>query len=324
MTKKVQWGILGTSFISHVMAEAIQASATSELVAIASRNITKAETFAADYSIKAAYDNYQSLLSDPAVDAVYIGLPNEQHKEWSIKAAHAGKHILCEKPFALTVAEMEEAKQATESAGVFCLEALMYRYHPLTKKLQSLMQEKMIGEPRFYHGFYSANIAHIANPTAGGAIRNLGCYPASLILLLAGASPTQCLATGRTNTQGRHDHLSSCLLTFPDGSHASITTADDLEMEWLFEIYGSTGHLKVSTNPWLPDQTTNTIVIKNDTTKQTETINITADKPLYTYQVDEMNRLILNKEDPIDQSQTWLEIKRQLQLQEKWLAQIVG
>ncbi len=323
-TKAIRWGILGTSFISRVMAEAINASKTSELVAVGSRNEETAKKFADQFNIKTAYASYEALLDDKNIDVVYIGLPNELHKTWVIKAAEKGKHILCEKPFVLNVSEMLEAKAAIVKAGVFCLEALMYQYHPLTLTLKTLLNEGVIGKPQQYLAFYSANIASFANPTAGGAIRNLGCYPASLVLSLANADPLQCRASGRTNLQGNHDHQSACILNFPDGSVASIAAADDIEMDNLFEIHGTKGSLKITTNPWLPNETDNTILIKRHEGGELESLLVKADKPLYTYQIDLLNDQIFQLGKAYDQALMWRDIQRNISLQEQWHSQIVS
>jgi predicted dehydrogenase len=322
ITQKIRWGILGTSFISRVMADAIQASSTSELIAVGSRNQNTANDFAHQFNIEKSYDSYQALLDDDNIDAVYIGLPNDLHKTWIIKAAEARKHILCEKPFVLSVNEVLETKAAIEKAGVFFLEALMYQYHPLTETLKSLISDGVIGKPQQYLAYYSANIASFANATAGGAIRNLGCYPASLILSIANAEPLQCKALGRTNATGNHDHQSACLLSFPDGSIASIVSADDIEMDNLFEIHGTKGSLKVTSNPWLPNELDNTIFIKRHQ-QPVEALSIRADKPLYTYQIDVLNHQILRLGAACDQVLLWRDIQRNIALQEQWHSQIV-
>ena len=141
---KIRWAILGTGFISEVMAKAIQASATSQLVAIGSRTLAFAQQFATSFSIPKLYNDFQLLLNDHEIDAVYIGLPNHLHKEWIIRSAQAGKHILCEKPFVLTAAEAREVIRVVEKTKVFCMEALMYRCHPFTQKLQELIQSSQV------------------------------------------------------------------------------------------------------------------------------------------------------------------------------------
>jgi len=291
----IKWGILGTSHISEVMAKAIDESATSELVAIGSRSLLTAQVFSEKFSIPKFYDDYQALLNDDEIDVIYIGLPNHLHKEWIIRSAQAGKHILCEKPFVINIDDAHEVISIIEKSNVFCMEALMYRCHPFTKKLQEIIQSKIIGEIKLYTATYTANIAEIANPTAGGSIRNLGCYPISLVRLLANAEPTEICAMGRMSQKNRMDNQASVILNFSDNSMAVISTADDIEMFCQFEVYGTEGSLKVITNPWLPTPDNNKILVCNHEKNPIE-INVTAERSLYTYQIDTVSKNIMNKE----------------------------
>src|SRR3990167_4502758 len=214
----IKWGILGTSYISEVMANAIQESQTSELVAIGSRSITTAKNFANKFSIPRFYNDYQKLINDNDIDAIYIGLPNHLHKEWIIRCAQAGKNVLCEKPFVISIEDAREVIAVIEKTNVFCMEALMYRCHPFTKKLQELIQSKIIGDIKLYNATYTANISDIANPTAGGSIRNLGCYPISLVRLLAKAEPIEICGSGRMSQKNETDNQASVILKFEDNS----------------------------------------------------------------------------------------------------------
>jgi predicted dehydrogenase len=288
---QIKWGILGTSPISEVMANAIHASSTSQLVAIASRSQAIAKEFSHKFSIPKFYGDYRSLLDDQEIDAVYIGLPNHLHKEWIIRTAEARKHILCEKPLVVSVNDAHEVISVVRETSVFCLEALMYRYHPFTHKLQELIQQQILGEIKLYNATYTANIADLANPTAGGSIRNLGCYPVSLIRLLTNAEPIELCAMGRLSPKNQTDNQGSAILKFADHSIAVVSTADDIDMFWQFDVYGTKGSLKVVSNPWKPDYH-NKLLIRSHDEKAPIEINITADKPLYTYQIDTMNSKI--------------------------------
>jgi len=320
--KTVKWGILGTSFISNVMANAIQESQTSELIAIGSRTAATAKTFADKFSIPKSYTNYQSLLEDSEIDAVYIGLPNHLHGEWMIRCAEAGKHILSEKPFVTSIEEAKQVISAVEKSNVFCMEALMYRCHPFTKKLRELIQSKIIGDIKLYNATYTAQITEIANPTASGSIRNLGCYPISLIRLLANAEPIEIRGMGRVNKETNGDNQASVILKFADDSIAVVSTADDIEMYWQFDIYGTKGHLKVVTNPWLPSKDNNKIFLYlNNETVPTE-INLTAEKSLYTYQINHVSMQIRNGRGVADDGVTLLDSMGNTVVLETWLSQI--
>lgn len=321
-SKLIKWGILGTSYISEVMAKAIRESTTSELIAIGSRSSSKAQDFAEKFSIQKAYNNYQTLLDDNEIDVVYIGLPNHLHKEWMIYAAESGKHILCEKPFVIGIDDAREVISMIEKSNVLCMEALMYRYHPLTKKLQELIQNEIIGKIKLYTATYTANIADIANPTAGGGIRNLGCYAISLVRLLANAEPTSICSMGRMSQKNNTDNQASVILHFPDNAMAVVSTADDLEMFWQFDVYGTEGNLKVITNPWLPSLGENKILIYRNHEKKPIEINVTADKSLYTYQIDTMNKNIMNQTYLNHDGISLSDSLRNIRVLETWFDQI--
>lgn len=290
----IRWGILGTSFISEVMAKALKESTTSQLVAVASRALATGKAFATAFKIARIYTDYQELLDDKEIDAVYIGLPNHLHKEWIIRAARAGKHILCEKPLVLTAADVQEIIPIIEQAHVVCMEALMYMYHPLTQRLKELVQKKTIGDIKLYTAIYSANIAAIANPIAGGSIRNLGCYPISLIRLLEDKEPVALTAMGRLNTR-KIDTQASIILKFSNECMATISTSDEIDMFWQFDIYGTKGNIKVISNPWLPAKE-NKLYVFPDNEQNPIEFTINAHHSLYTYQIDELNRQIINND----------------------------
>ncbi len=322
MKTTIKWAILGTSFISEVMANAIQESQTSELVAIGSRSLTTGKSFANKFSIPRVYDDYQKLLNDNDIDAVYIGLPNHLHKEWIIRCAQAGKNILCEKPFVISIEEAQEVISVIKKSNVFCMEALMYRSHPFTKKIQDIMDSKIIGDVKLYNATYTAHIVDIANPTAGGSIRNLGCYPISLVRLLANAEPIEIHGTGRMNPENNTDNQGSVILKFADKSMAVVSTADDIKMAWQFDVYGTKGSLKVITNPWLPSCDNNKVLIYLDNEAVPTEINITAEKSLYTYQIDLTNMQILNKGADKFNEKTLLDSLGNTVVLETWLKQV--
>lgn len=321
MSGNIKWGILGTSFISEVMAKAIHASTSSELLAVGSRTLSSATHFAEQHQIPKTYGNFQNLLDDPEIDAVYIGLPNHVHKEWIIRCALAGKHILCEKPFVLNAAEAHEVMGVLEETRVFCMEALMYRCHPFTRKLQELVHSKILGDIKLYNAVYTAPIAHLANPVAGGSIRNLGCYPVSLIRLLAGTEPVEVIGTGRRNKVTQTDSQASAILKFADNSIATVSTADDFAMVWQFDIWGSEGKLQVISNPWLPDVKNKCIIQRYDEKDAVE-IGVSSEKPLYTYQIDAVNQQLINGDMSDQTTITLADSLGNCVVLESWLDQI--
>lgn len=289
-TRRIKWGILGTSFISEVMAKAIQDSETAELVAIASRAEERACEFALKYKIPQFYDSYAKLLGDPAIEAVYIGLPNHVHKEWILKSAQASKHILCEKPLVLSSLETYEVMDEVRRAGVICMEALMYRHHPFIQEIKQIVDSEELGGIRHINAFYSANIAHVANTVAGGAIRNLGCYPISLIQYLLGLPAQGCFGSVQNNNFAAP--RKACIrLQYPGHISALVATADDIEMAWQFDVFAEKAHLHLQSNPWLPGQDNNYAILKTGTTLRH--IRTEAIKSLYCYQIDNMSSAII-------------------------------
>ena len=196
--RKVRWGILSTASIGKrsVIPGIQESSERNEVVAVASRNLEKAKQFAEDMGIPQAYGSYEELLNDPEIDAVYIPLPNHLHKEWTIKAAEAGKHILCEKPVALNEKEAKEMIEACEKAGVILVEAYMYRHQLRYAEIKERMKNGEIGEIRGIHSVFtfnnagdSANIRY-TKKWGGGSIYDVGVYPISAARLLLDEEPT--------------------------------------------------------------------------------------------------------------------------------------
>ena len=189
--RKLQWGILSTAHIARRLIPAIRAAERAELRAVASRKAGRAESYAAQWQIPRAYGSYEALLEDPDIDVVYIPLPNSLHAPWTVRAAEAGKHVLCEKPLALSVAECDQIIAAAASAGVVVAEAVMYLYHPLLHKARQLVADGAVGQPRLVRGTFSVFLGRPDDvrwkpELGGGALWDLGSYPVSFIRYIAG------------------------------------------------------------------------------------------------------------------------------------------
>ncbi|GLX70325.1 Gfo/Idh/MocA family protein [Paenibacillus glycanilyticus] len=196
MSKKLKWGILGCASIAkRAVIPGLHLSELNEVAAIASRNGDKAKQTAEELNIPTAYDSYEALLADSSIDVIYIPLPNHLHKEWAIRAAEAGKHILCEKPLALNAHEAAEMVEAADQAGVLLSEAFMYRYHPRYEQIKELIASGAIGQLRGIRSAFtfnnpgdSANV-RFRKEWGGGSIYDVGCYPISVARLLLGKEP---------------------------------------------------------------------------------------------------------------------------------------
>ncbi|HEY5646805.1 MAG TPA: aldo/keto reductase [Pseudomonadales bacterium] len=250
----LRWGILATGNIAHACARAITGSTSGTLVAVASRELSRAQEFAEAHGGIRAYGDYESLLADTAVDVVYVAAPHPAHADWTIRALLAGKHVLCEKPLGLNHAEVMAMVDAAEQADRFLMEAFMYRCHPQTDRFLDLIRDGAIG--RVCHidasfGFHAAvdpDSRLFANALGGGGILDVGCYPVSAARLVAGAEPVRVTAGGHLGSTGV-DHWSAGLLTFEDDTTAHVATGVTVALANSLEIFGERGRLLIP-NPW--------------------------------------------------------------------------
>ena len=251
MPETVRWGILSPAKIgTQKVIPAIQRAERCEVVAIASRDEVRAGESADVLGIPRAHGSYEALLADPDVDAVYIPLPNHLHAEWAIAAARAGKHVLCEKPLALTAAEAGTMISACSDAGVLLMEAFMYRLHPSWVAVRELVAAGRIGKLRTVQSWFSyfnddpANIRNILE-TGGGALYDIGCYNVNLSRMLFGAEPTRVQASIERDPVGGTDVLTSAILGFPSGGVAAFTCATRTETDQRVHVYGTEGRISV-------------------------------------------------------------------------------
>ncbi len=246
--RKLNWAILGTSYISGVVHEAIAASDTGVAYALLSRTAETGSTFAAKFPVKKIYHDYETLLNDRK-SMLFISHYPIIYIKITYCAPLLRESIYCaKKPFVITTAEAEEVLAALKNTNVVCMEALMYRHHPQTLKLKEIVTSGALGEIKYCNAAYAANIAHFANPTAGGSIRNLGCYPVSLIRYLLNGEPESILATGRVNAAINSDNQAVAIMQFGNNIFATTAAADDMEMHWQFELHGTKGSLKMISN----------------------------------------------------------------------------
>lgn len=324
--RQVKWAILGTSQISRTMAHAIKASDTAELIAIGTGtrpdSAANAAAFAREFSIPTVHDSYQAVLEDPNVDVVYIGLANHLHKEWIIRCAKAGKHILCEKPLVLDMKEAYEIKSIIDRYKVFCMEALMYRCHPFINELKNLIHDESngIGNIKSIHAVYYSNFAQYENPIAGGAIRNLGCYPVSLIRLIMNQEPISIQSQAIMNSTGTSENMAAAIMRFDNDVIAQVCTSNNTETWHQFDVVGSKGVLRVITNPW-KGESENIVIINRSGDEKTYRFH--AEKSLYTYQIDTVNyHLLSQKLTPNSNAISWEHSQGNIAALEEWARQM--
>lgn len=246
----VRWGVLSTAKIGRTkVIPGIQAAASCEVVALASRDADAARRVADELGIPRAHGSYEALLADPEVDAVYIPLPNDLHPAWTIAAARAGKHVLCEKPLAMTAAQAEEMIAACEEAGVLLMEAFMYRHHPSWLAVRELVASGRIGElvaVQSWFSYFNDDPTNIRNILAsgGGALYDIGCYGVNLSRMLFDGEPTRVVGAITRDPIGGTDTLVSGILEFPGGV-ASFTASTRAEDDQRVHVYGSRGRIVV-------------------------------------------------------------------------------
>jgi predicted dehydrogenase len=252
MTQPIRLGILSTAHINRLVIPGAHASEKVELVAVASRDLSRAQEYARTWEIGRAYGSYEALLDDPDIDAVYISLPNTMHCDWSVQAVAAGKHVLCEKPLSRHSAEVEQAFDAAERAGRLLTEAFMYRHNPQTAKLLELVDEGAVGEPRvirsaFSYTLYDAENIRLRTDVDGGSLMDVGCYCVSGSRMLAG-EPTTVYGQAYTGPTGT-DWVFAGALSFPADVLATFDCGTCLPERDELEVIGTEGSLFLD-DPW--------------------------------------------------------------------------
>jgi predicted dehydrogenase len=247
----IRWGVLGVAKIAtaRVIPPVQRAAPHCAIDAIASRDIRKAEEAAARLGIPRAYGSYEALLADPDIDAVYNPLPNHLHVPWTIRAAEAGKHVLCEKPIALSAAEARTLLGVRDRTGVRIQEAFMIRTHPQWLRAKSLVEEGRLGEVRAMTGFFSyfnADPGNVRNVReyGGGGLLDIGCYLVNTSRFIFGAEPLRIAGTIECDPATGIDRLTSMLLDF-DGRHAIGTCSTQALYYQRIQIVGTRGRLEI-------------------------------------------------------------------------------
>jgi predicted dehydrogenase len=299
---ELRWGILSTADIGrHKVVPAIQAARRCRVVAVGSRDLTRGEAYARELGIPRAYGSYDEVLADPEVDAVYIPLPNHLHADWTIAAARAGKHVLCEKPLAMTAAEAQRMVNAAEEAGVVLLEAFMYRLHPSWAAVRELVAGGRIGRLsaiQSWFGYYNDDPADIRNIAeyGGGALYDIGCYCISLSRMLFGEEPIRVAAAMTLDPVAQVDIRTSAVLDFPSGS-ADFTCSTRTQTDQRVHIYGTRGRISVGIPFNIPpDRPTEVVLIAGDAPRRptrTELLEF-APSNQYTAQAEELAAAVLD------------------------------
>ncbi|MEO6444181.1 MAG: Gfo/Idh/MocA family oxidoreductase [Gemmatimonadaceae bacterium] len=242
--RKVAWGVLSTAKIGrNAVNPAIQRSRNGTLLAVASRDEERAKRFAADTGIPRHYGSYGDLLADPDVDALYIPLPNSEHRPWSIRAAEAGKHVLCEKPLAVNAAECREMEAAARANGTLLMEAFMYRFHPRIDRLAGMAQQGAVGALRVIRSAFTFRLRSLDNirmvpELGGGALLDVGCYCVNISRRLTGLEPLEAQAWATYAATDVDSELTG-MLRFPGDVISHFDCALTSDRREMVEIAGT-------------------------------------------------------------------------------------
>ncbi|MCB1488642.1 MAG: aldo/keto reductase [Bauldia sp.] len=330
----IAWGIIGPGTIARQFAAALATSPTGRLAAIATRDPGRpglAEAFPGARIL----DGYAALVADAEVEAIYIATPHTYHAEWAIRAAEAGKHVLCEKPMAVTAAEAEAMVTAARKAGTFLGEAFMYRLHPMTARVVELVRSRTLGEVRLIKASAGINLPSsgpddrlFANDAAGGAILDTACYPVSAARLLAGAArgeafrePVEVHGVGHLGSTGV-DEWSSAVLRFPGDILAEVSGSLSVGQDNTLRVFGTRGWLSVA-SPWRCTEAgpADIVIHRPDGTIETETI----DEPrhLYSFEIEAAAQAIrAGKCEFRPPGPTWTDTIGNMKVLDTWRADI--
>ena len=290
--KILRWGLLSTANINRALIPPLKASKRNRLVAVASRSQAAAEKYAHEWKIPRAFGSYDALLNSRDVDVIYNPLPNGLHAEWTIKALQAGKHVLCEKPMALSLAEMDAIQNASRQTGRVVAEAFMYRHHPQTLKVKEMVADGSLGKLQMIKGSFTFMLdregdVRLDKGLGGGSIWDLGCYPISFARLVIGAEPLEVFGWQITGQTGI-DMSFIGQMRFPDDVHAQFDCGFASPFHSFMEIVGTQGTLNIPV-PFKPGKKEK-IYFTHD--NKTEKLEIKG-RELYFGEVEDMADAIL-------------------------------
>ena len=313
--KRVCWGLLSTARINERLIPALRASGRSELLAVASRSKERAKAYAKQWNIPHAYGIYERMLADPAINVIYLSLPNHLHAEWGIKCAEAGKHVLCEKPIAITTGEVARMAQAAEKNGVIIQEAAMMRFHPQTRYLRELVAKRVIGDIRLIRGVFAFTLENpgdirLDTNMGGGSLWDLGGYCVSFARTVLQAEPVKVSAYQVSGDTGV-DMSFSAQMQFPTGTlvqfFSSFQSFAHIEADFLGtegRIYadipwanhiGASANVQVTRNSNVEGTSTFSDSMEGHTTDTKTYENMNA----YQCEVDSMAESVLNGAEPV-------------------------
>lgn len=266
----VRWGILSAANIGvKLVAPAIHASSNGSLVAVGSQHPERARDLFAFAPEIAVYDNYESIINDPAIEAIYNPLPNSHHAEWTIRALRAGKHVLCEKPLAVTAEQGALMAQVSRETGNLLMEAFMYRFHPQTVWALEQVASGRIGDVKLVHSSFAFNIGarprdiRLQADLAGGSLMDVGCYPVNMCRAVYGRMPLAVGARVFVPDESEVERFANAVLDFGNGCFGLIDSSFDLPGRQVTEIIGDAGVITIRV-PFTPGRTEATVLVSTE------------------------------------------------------------
>lgn len=297
MTRILNWGLLSTARINRALIKPLRASKRTRLLGVASRSHSSAEAYAREWDIPRAYGNYEDLLNDPEIDIIYNPLPNHLHAEWTIRALKAGKYVLCEKPLALSLEEVDAIIAASNETGKFAAEAFMYRHHEQTLKVKELVDSGAIGRIQLIKGAFTftltrENDIRLTKEFGGGSLWDVGCYPISYARMIVGEEPVEVFGI-QVLGPGGCDESFYGQIRFPSGVHMQFDCGFASPLRSYIEIVGTGGTVNIP-NPFKPGLKNEIYVKRGD---REETVKIKG-RELYLGEVEDMCDSVLTGKPP--------------------------
>ncbi|HEX5950415.1 MAG TPA: Gfo/Idh/MocA family oxidoreductase [Actinomycetota bacterium] len=333
MDDKVRWGILGTGKIARILSTALAESQDGELVAVGSRDAERAASLAAEFGAPRSYGTYMGVIDDEDVDLVYVATHHPGHRKWAVAAADGRRHVLCEKPIAVTHEHAVEIVEAARRNDVFLLEAFAYRCHPQTQRLVELLREGVVGEVRMidavfgYDGGPEPGNYLMIHELAGGSILDVGCYTTSMSHLIAAAAtdravaPTMGVAGAGFIGPTGVDHSTAATLTFDGGIVARVACSIRANLDSAVRIYGSAGRITVP-SPWLPGRIgAEARIVVERWGADAQVIDVPVEQDVYTVEVDAVNAFV-RKGERSPSAMSWDESLENARTLDRWRAAI--
>jgi predicted dehydrogenase len=307
MPEKVRWGVLGNAMIGRkCVLPAITKSYNGRIAALATRRPAEAEELVHSYTIDNLFDNYDALIDDPEIDAVYVPLPNHLHRPWTIKALESGKHVLCEKPLACNAGEARQMASAAADAGRFLMEAFMYRFHPRTQRIRSMVAEGAIGRLRLIRAAFcfamddrllkSGDNIRLRPESGGGALLDVGCYGVSVIRWLMGAEPSAVQAQAEYHRSDVDLHMVGTL-QFGQGGLATVEASFTSALQQTYTVSGTSGSIELPHDAFIPWEKDAVFYVRNRDEEEGQMHAISGTDE-YQLMVEHFGDVVLGKSKP--------------------------